>query len=102
MAPVMSSPTPPPSSSPPTAAAVFLPAAFLPGPVPAPCPELLTEREAIVYLRLDEVDVKHPDATLRRYRELGLLRGTQVGKAIRYRRVELEKFLDRITDENPR
>lgn len=71
--------------------------------VPAgPCPELLTQEEAIRYLRLDLVDVENPDETLRRYRKQGLIRGTQVGKCVRYRRKELEAFLDRITENNPR
>ena len=68
----------------------------------APCPELLTEDEAIRFLRLDSVGIEDPSGTLRYYRRKGLLRGTQVGKCIRYRRVELESFLARITEENPR
>ena len=68
----------------------------------APCPELLTEQEAIRYLRLDIIDVENPQDTLRRYRKLGLIRGTQVGKCVRYRRQELERFLERITEQNPR
>jgi len=67
-----------------------------------PCPELLTEDEAIRLLRLDGVGVEDPSGTLRYYRRKALLRGTQVGKCIRYRRVELESFLARITEENPR
>ena len=67
-----------------------------------PCPELLTENEAIKFLRLDEVDVDDPASTLRYYRKKGLLRATQVGKCIRYRRIELEKLLDRLTEVNPR
>lgn len=67
-----------------------------------PCPELLTEDEAIRFLRLDGVGVEDPSGTLRYYRRKALLRGTQVGKCIRYRRVELESFLARITEENPR
>lgn len=71
--------------------------------VPAtPCPELLTEEEAIRYLRLDIIDVESPEETLRRYRKQGLVRGTQVGKCVRYRRQELERFLERITESNPR
>lgn len=71
--------------------------------VPAmPCPELLTEEEAIRYLRLDIIDVENPEDTLRRYRKQGLVRGTQVGKCVRYRRSELEAFLARITENNPR
>lgn len=76
--------------------------AILPGNPPAPCPELLTEDEAIRYLRLDLIDVEEPAGTLRYYRKQGLLRATQVGKCIRYRRVELEKLLERLTDNNPR
>lgn len=67
-----------------------------------PCPELLTEEEAIRYLRLDIIDVENPEDTLRRYRKQGLVRGTQVGKCVRYRRMELEAFLARITENNPR
>lgn len=67
-----------------------------------PCPDLLTEEEAIRYLRLDIIDVENPEDTLRRYRKQGLVRGTQVGKCVRYRRSELEAFLDRITEKNPR
>lgn len=37
-----------------------------------------------------------------RYRAMGLLRGTQVSKSVFYRRVELDRFLERLTNENPR
>ena len=67
-----------------------------------PCPELLTEEEAIRFLRLDSIDIEEPANTLRYYRKKGLLRATQVGKCIRYRRIELEKLLDRLTENNPR
>jgi len=75
---------------------------FLPGDPPRPCPEVLTEDEAVRYLRLDTIRIANPAATLLRYRKLGLLRGTQIGKKVCYRRVELEKFLEKITDKNPR
>jgi hypothetical protein len=69
----------------------------------APYPELLTEEEAIRYLRLDTIGgLRNPKETLARYRAMGMLRGTQVSKRIFYRRVELERFLERLTDENPR
>ena len=68
----------------------------------APCPELLTEDEAIRFLRLDGISIHDPATTLKYYRKKGLLRATQVGKCIRYRRVELEKLLDRLTEINPR
>jgi len=76
--------------------------AVLPGEPPQPCPDVLTEEEAIRYLRLDTVEIKDPGATLRRYRDSGLLRATQLSKRLFYRRVELERFLRRQTDENPR
>jgi hypothetical protein len=81
---------------------IFAAGVILPGTTPAPCPELLTEDEAIRYLRLDLIDVEDPAGTLRYYRRQGLLRGTQVGKCVRYRRVELERLLERLTDTNPR
>ena len=67
-----------------------------------PCPDLLTEEEAIRFLRLDSIGVDDPANTLRYYRRKGLLRATQVGKCVRYRRIELERFLDRLTETNPR
>ncbi|MHC4332003.1 MAG: helix-turn-helix domain-containing protein [Planctomycetota bacterium] len=67
-----------------------------------PCPDLLTEGEAIRFLRLDGICIEDPANTLRYYRKKGLLRATQVGKCIRYRRIELEKLLDRLTEANPR
>lgn len=75
---------------------------ILPGDPPEPAPELLTEQEAIRYLRLDKVGISNPSETLRRYRALGLLRGTQVSKRVLYRRVELDRFLERLTESNPR
>lgn len=66
------------------------------------CPELLTTDEAIRYLRLDLVDTKDGKKTLAYYRKKGLLRGTQVGKAVLYRRLELDEFIKRQTDAVPR
>lgn len=70
-------------------------AAVLPGDPPQPCPELLTEDEAIRYLRLDVDGPTNPEQTLRYYREKGLLRGVRVGKRLRYRRKDLDAFLER-------
>ena len=75
---------------------------ILPGDPPGPCPELLTEAEAIRYLRLDDTGVEAPARTLRYYREKGLLRATQVGRRLRYRRIELDRLLDRLTEANPK
>ena len=70
---------------------------ILPGDPSQLCPELLTKDEAVRYLRLDVDGPKNPVETLRHYREKGLLHGTQVGKRLLYRRVELERFLDKQT-----
>ncbi len=82
------------------------PARFVPnilsGSQPATCPEVMTEEETIRYLRLDLVDIKNPAETLAYYRKKGLLRGTQIGKCIRYRRVEVERFLEELTRASPR
>ena len=67
-----------------------------------PCPDLLTEQEAIRFLRLDSIEIEEPANTLKYYRQKGFLRATQVGKCLRYRRVELEKLLDKLTENNPR
>jgi hypothetical protein len=72
---------------------------FVPGD---PCPDLLTESEAILYLRLEQIDIDHPEETLRRYRKEGLLRGTQISKRVYYLRSELDAFLRKITEKNPR
>jgi len=57
-----------------------------------PCPEVLTEEEAIRYLRLEAA--KNPARTLKYYREKGLLKATIVGRHLLYRRVELDRFLE--------
>jgi len=62
--------------------------------------ELLTEEEAIRYLRLDIDGPAKPSLTLRYYREKGLLRATRVGRRLRYRRVELDRLLECLTEEN--
>ena len=64
-----------------------------------PCPELMTAEEAICYLRLDETEVDDPERSLRYYREKWGLRATQVGRRLRYRRMELDRLLDRLTDD---
>ena len=56
-------------------------------------PELLTEDEAIKFLRLDDGATKKPSVTLQYYRNEGSLRATQVGKKMRYLKSELINFL---------
>ena len=62
-----------------------------------PVPDLLTEEEAIQFLRLDIDGPKSPQATLKYYRDKGLLRPTPVGKMNRYQRKEILRFLDTLT-----
>jgi len=56
---------------------------------------LLTEKEAIRWLRLDETGVKNPRGSLKRYRELHGLRGMRIGRCMRYPIWELERFVQR-------
>ena len=67
---------------------------------PRPCPDLLTAEEAVRILRLEEL--KDPIEVLYQYRKRGLLRGTQVGRHIRYMRTELVRCLELLTEEKPR
>ena len=60
-------------------------------------PTLLTSEEAIKFLRLDIDGPKDAEATLKHYRDEGLLNPTQVGKRIRYLLKELLRFLDELT-----
>ncbi len=64
------------------------------------CPEILTETEAIQFLRLDVDGPKDPTLTLRYYREQGLLRGIRIGKRYRYSKNELLRFVDVLSQEN--
>jgi hypothetical protein len=63
-----------------------------------PCPALLTEAEAIRFLRLDAQRAK-PENTLAHYRERGLLKATIIGKNRFYSRKTLVEFLDRLTKQ---
>ena len=56
-------------------------------------PDVLTEEEAIKFLRLDIDGPKEPSATLKHYRDKNMLRGTRIGRRYRYSRAELLKFI---------
>lgn len=58
-----------------------------------PVPDLLTEEEAVRFLRLDIDGPKDPSATLKHYRDKNMLRGTRIGRRYRYWRAELLKFI---------
>ncbi len=59
-----------------------------------PCPELLTEQEAARYLRLDIDGSSDPERTLKYYRDKGELIAIKVGRKNRYRRQDLDNFLE--------
>ena len=59
-------------------------------------PALLTEDEAIIFLRLDTET--NPKRTLKYYRDKGHLRGVKIGKNFLYPKQELLNFIDIATD----
>ncbi len=61
-------------------------------------PYLLTEEEAIKFLRLDTDTIKNPHRTLKYYRDKAQLRGTRIGNNYCYTKKELLAFIDRATD----
>ena len=61
-----------------------------------PCPEVLTEDEAIRYLRIDKQKAD-PFKTLRYYREKRKLRATKIGNNLLLSRKELDRFIEVMT-----
>jgi hypothetical protein len=59
------------------------------------CPEVLTPREAALYLRLDLNG--NWQQTLRYYREKKKLKATRIGRRIVYTRKELNIFAEKMT-----
>jgi len=69
---------------------------------PAEFGELLTPIEAAQYLRLDQTNGHTPDSairTLKYWRDRGELKATKFARRVWYRRVELDRFLERKTEE---
>jgi len=64
---------------------------YMPNGIPAP--EVMTQEEAIHFLRLDEANLKNPAITLQYYRDKGDLKGIRIGKSIRYTKEDLLTFL---------
>ena len=62
---------------------------------PSPAPEVMTAEEAARFLRVDHL--KDPVDWLYQQRRKGLLRGTQIGRDIRYLRTELIQFAEKLT-----
>ena len=62
-----------------------------------PCPTLLTEEEAIRYLRLDTLGRKDPSKTLQYYRERGLIKATRISNVNFYTRASLDSFVATMT-----
>lgn len=58
---------------------------------------LLTEDEAIKYLRLDTLNLRNPSDTLRYYRNKRLLNATPISNHLFYTRKALNEFLEKIT-----
>jgi hypothetical protein len=65
-----------------------------------PAPYVLTQDEVVRLLRLESTE--KPYETLLRYRKLGLLKATQVGKHIRYQTPDVIDFLAKTREANPR
>ena len=63
-----------------------------------PVPTLLTEAEALLYLRLDTLGRKDPAKTLQYYREKHLLKATRIGNVNFYTRESLDEFLATMTN----
>jgi hypothetical protein len=59
-------------------------------------PELLTEEEAIKFLRLDAES--NPDRTLKFYRDKGQLRGVKIGRNFLYPQKEVLQFIEIATE----
>ena len=57
------------------------------------CPELLTEEEAIRFLRLDTIPDVDARKSLERYRQSGKLRSTRIGRRLMYHIDELRRFI---------
>ena len=70
-----------------------------PGPVYMPdgsiMPELLTEQEAVIFLRLDTEN--NPKRTLKYYRDKGQLRAVKIGTNLLYPKKELLSFIQAAT-----
>lgn len=65
-----------------------------------PAPFLLTEEETVRLLRLDAI--ADPYSALKRYRDKGWLKATQMGRHVRFQLPDVLKCLETAREENPR
>lgn len=63
---------------------------------------VLTEEEAIAWLRLDVDGPRNPRGTLKFYRQRKLLRAVRIGRQWRYTLSELNAFLERLLQKADR
>jgi hypothetical protein len=80
-----------------TISAVYFPAE--PMREPEPVPFVMTEQEVVRFLRMQ---IEDPYSSLRRYRNKGLLKATQIGRFTRYTLPDVMEFLDNLKEANPK
>lgn len=62
-----------------------------------PAPSIMTSREVIAFLRIDEINIKDPIATLDYYRQRGL-KARRISRAVRYRLEDVLAFVEGMPD----
>jgi len=65
----------------------------------SPAPFVLTEEEAIKFLRIDTNQTKHPEMTIQHYINEGLLFPVTIGKCRKFPLTELIKFVERLSEK---
>lgn len=63
---------------------------------PRPCPDVLTDEEAVIYLRLrgPRKSMRQAMESLGRYRREGRLRAVRMGQGFVYRKADCDAFLE--------
>ncbi len=69
---------------------------------PDPVPYLLTDADLIRFTQLDLSGTEHPERTLARYRQMGILKAVQIGTQTRYALRDAIEFIERLQATNPR
>ena len=68
-------------------------------PDSSPAPYIMTEEEAIKFLRIDTNNTQHPEMTIQHYINEGLLIPVTIGKCRKFPLPELIKFVERLSDK---